>query len=407
MFETLARLNPFGRKSAQPLTMQELERVLRIGPSAKSGVHVNWQTALEVSAVFSCLRVVSEGVAQVPFKLMRQRGREILPATDHPLYDVLHRCPNDWMSSFELREAMVIHAMLTGNAYCFVNRVNGKVVELLPLLPADCTPKMADDWTITYTVRARDGSTKDFPASSIWHLRGPSWNGWKGMPAVNLAREAIGLAIATENHHARMHANGVLPSGLLSVNDKLNETQEKQLRSWFEQTYMGDANRWKAMILDRDAKWTPMAFTGVDAQHLETRRHQIEEICRFFRVMPIMVGLSDKAATYASSEQMFLAHVVHTLSPWYERIEQSVDVQLLGREERAAGFYCKFNTRGLLRGALKDTADYLYKLVSVGVMTRNEARENLDLNPKDGLDEPLTPANTMPAGKADAETNDA
>jgi HK97 family phage portal protein len=147
------------------------------------------------------------------------------------------------------------------------------------------------------------------------------------------------------------------------------------------------------VILDRNAKFLPTSLSGVDAQHLETRKYQIEEVCRAYRVMPIMVGYSDKASTYASAEQMFLAHVVHTLSPWYERIEQSANAKLLSPQERTSGLYTKFVAAGLLRGALKDTAEYLHKLVLDGIMTRNEARDKLDLNPLDGLNEPLTPAN--------------
>jgi len=131
----------------------------------------------------------------------------------------------------------------------------------------------------------------------------------------------------------------------------------------------------------------------VDAQHLETRRYQVEEVCRAMRVMPIMVGISDKATTYASAEQMFLHHVVHTLSPWYERIEQSIDCNLLGDNEMDDGYYAKFIEEALLRGAMKDTAEYLVKMTSAGLMTRNEGRAKLDLNPLPGLDKPLTPVN--------------
>jgi HK97 family phage portal protein len=147
------------------------------------------------------------------------------------------------------------------------------------------------------------------------------------------------------------------------------------------------------MILDKGAKWVNRAMSGVDAQHLETRKHQVEEICRDFRVMPIMVGQSDKASTYASAEQMFIAHLVHTLTPWYERFEQSIDCQLLTDDELDQGYYAFLDPTGMLRGALKDTAEYLYKNVSIGNMTRNEAREKLDLNPIVDLDLPLTPMN--------------
>lgn len=132
----------------------------------------------------------------------------------------------------------------------------------------------------------------------------------------------------------------------------------------------------------------------VDAQHLETRRFpDRRNLPRPYRVMPIMVCSNDKSSTYAGAEQNFLAHVVHTLGPWFERIEQAIDCQLLTDAERKAGYYSKLEERGLLRGALKDTAEYLYKLAGLGLITRNEGREMLDMNPLDGLDEPLTPIN--------------
>jgi HK97 family phage portal protein len=131
--------------------------------------------------------------------------------------------------------------------------------------------------------------------------------------------------------------------------------------------------------------------------------HQVLEVCRFMRVMPIMVGISDKAATYASAEQMFIAHLVHTLMPWYERFEQSADCDLLTDEDRAQGHYTLLDPSAMLRGALKDTAEYLSKLVERGVLTRNEAREYIDRNPLDGLDEPLTPANLITSAENDPQ----
>lgn len=210
---------------------------------------------------------------------------------------------------------------------------------------------------------------------------------------MRLAREALGLAIAAEEHHARVHNYGLAPSGIYSVEGTLTATQAKDLRDYLAKEYGGVSNVSKPMVLDRAAKFTPFSFKGVDIQHLETRNHQIGEICRFMRVMPIMVGYADKSMTYASAEQMFLAHLVHTLMPWYSRIEQSANVALLTRAERRQGYYTKFHERGLLRGAMKDEADYLSKLVERGVLTRNEARELMDRNPITGLDEPLTPIN--------------
>lgn len=390
---------PWSRKANEDGSIRrsvDLMRHLFGARSTKSGASVSHASALEVTAVFACVRVIAEGVAQVPLKLFRESGRDMLPALDHPLYRILHRKPNPWMTSFELRETMVLHAALTGDAIAFVNRVpgSGRILQIVPFRPNDVEiRKDASGMPSMYVVTGTDGSKREIPPAAIWHIRGPSWDGVCGLDVVKLAREAIGLAMATEEAHAGMHANGARISGLYSVEGTLNPDQYKSLRTWIEDKYAGAANAGRIMLLDRAAKFTPQSMTGIDAQHLETRRFQIEEICRAFRVLPIMIGYSDKAATYASAEQMFLAHVVHTLMPWYERIEQSIDCRLLTERDLDQGLYAKFIAAGLLRGALKDTAEYLAKLVTNGILTRNEARAKLELNPLAGLDEPLTPAN--------------
>ncbi len=379
-----------------------LRSIVGAGRRAKSGAIVSRENAMRVSVVLNCLRVLAEGVSQVPFKLLQEGGSsvsvypEIKPATGHPLYDLLYRKPNGWMTSFEFRETLMIHAAL-GNAYVFKNviTIGGKprIAELILLDPGRVKAVQHADWSITYQVRGAAGGIKEFPQEAIWHIRGPSWDGVLGLDVLNMARETIGLAISTEETHASLHEKGVQPSGLYSVDGSLNPEQYKSLKKWIEDEHAGADKKGSVMLLDRAAKFTSMAMTGVDSQHLETRRFQIEEICRLFRVLPLMAGYSDKTQTFASAEQMFLAHVVHTLMPWYERIQQSADVNLLTDAERAQGLYTKLVEHGLLRGAIKDTGEYLYRMTMGGIMARNEARAKLDLNPLDGLDEPLTPTN--------------
>lgn len=402
----MSLFNIFRRKSADASNdpLASLTSLLLGTVRSKAGVDVSRETALRVGAVFLCIRVIAEGVAQVPFKLLREQSSSISrhpqrsSATDHPLYDILHCQPNSWQTSFEYREMIVMHAALTGHAFSFINRTDVglgglRIVELIPLDPGRVTVKQHADWSLTYKVKGANGAEQEFPQAAIWHLRGPSWNGVDGLDVLQLAREAVGLAIASEESQALLHANGVQPSGLYSIDSTLNPEQYKSLKTWIEENNAG-AKKGGVMLLDRAAKFTSQAMTGIDAQHLETRGHQIEEVARFFRVLPIMLGYSGgKAATYASSEQMFLAHMVHTLMPWYERIQQSADVNLLTRDERRKGYYTKLVEAGMLRGALKDTAEYLYRMTMGGIMDRNEARGKLDLNPIEGLDEPLTPTN--------------
>lgn len=407
------RLWPWGRsvKSTTPMsgaTLSELLARVFGGGATKSGATINWQSALQVTAVLCCVRVLSEGVAQVPWQVMRQTtntsGRVVrLPALKHPLYRLLWRKPNRWQTSFGLRETMVIHAALTGRGYAFKSRVglDQRIAELVVLPPDRVEPEVLADGSLVYHVTGRDRTRRTLTEADVWHLRGPSWDGLEGMDIVKMAREAIGLAAAAEETQAHLHANGVRATGTYSVEGSLDPKQYEQLKTWIAKEFGGASNAGLPFILDRNAKWTPNQLSGVDAQHLETRREQVVEICRAFRVLPAMAMQQDKTTTYASAEQMAIWHVVHTLMPWFERIEQSADCQLLSDEDLDAGYYTLLDGSGLLRGALKDTAEYLSKLTERGVLTRNEGREYLDKNPIDGLDEPLTPANLFTSAEND------
>jgi HK97 family phage portal protein len=199
--------------------------------------------------------------------------------------------------------------------------------------------------------------------------------------------------------------------GVYSVESTLNAQQYKDLRQFISENYAGDAAG-LPMIVDRNAKWLPTAMTGVDAQHLETRKHQVVEVCRAMGVLPIMVFESDKAATYASAEAMFHAHVVHTLAPWWERIEQSIDCNLLTARDERDGVYAKFVGNGLLRGSMKDRADYFAKALgsggAPGWMTQDEVRNLEELNPMGGSAALLTVATNVPeAGTPDPEQEEA
>lgn len=406
------KLWPFNRKSTMPFSAASLAELLAGvfgGGATKSGASVNTQSALQVSVVLACVRAIAEGVAQVPWQLMQETekaGRTTrLPVKSHPLYDKLHRKPNRWQTSFAFRETMIFHILVgpTGAAYAFKSRTGSdrRIAELVLLDPHRVTEEVNATGDMTYKVRGKDGTQRTLTSDDVWRIAGPSWTGTEALPLLRLAREAIGLAMATEETQSNLHKNGVRTAGTYSVEGALNPTQYNDLKTWIAKEFSGAASAGTPFILDRGAKWNPLTMTGVDAQHLETRRHQVEEVCRAMRVLPVMAMQSDKAATYASAEQMFIAHLVHTLLPWYERIEQSADCDLLTDRERAQGFYTLLVPSGMLRGALRDTAEFLSKLSERGILTRNEAREYLDKNPIDGLDEPLTPTNMVTSATND------
>ena len=257
------------RKTSQ---MEIWDEMLRKGGSSKAGPSVNLDSAFKVSVAFACIKVLSQGIAQVPFKLFRESMvnglSNIKPEKNHGLYDIVTTMPNDFSTSFEFRETLAIHAAL-GNAYAFINRgAGGRITELLLLNPAIVQKKQADNWDISYEVTGKSGSVNTFPAEAIWHVRGPSWNGYVGMEVLNMAKEALGLSIATEETHAKLHSKGVKPSGTYSVEGSLNPDQYRQLKTWIEKEFAGAENSGAPMILDRGAKWMAQSMTGLDAQHL-------------------------------------------------------------------------------------------------------------------------------------------
>jgi len=380
------------------------------GRDSSAGVTVNTQVALETATALACGRVISEGCAQTPWHLMLEMdGRKRV--ADDPLDYVLYRRPNPWQTSFEYRETVLLHAIFCGNAYSFVNRVGvaREIRELVPIEPGRVSVKQRPDMSLAYEVRSDSGETKTFGQDAIWHLRGPSWNSWMGLDAVKMARNALGLAISLEQGQAEFQKNGAKVSGAVSVDGRLDKAQFEQMAAWLDRHQIGGDRSNKPLIADRNAKFMPLSMTGVDQQLIETRRHQIEEICRHFRVMPIMVGHYDKSSTYASAEQMFLAHVVHTLMPWYQRIEQSADVNLLSEEQRRAGMYTKINPNALMRGAAKDRAEYYAKGLGSGGgkgwLTQNDVRgfEDMDRSDAPEADELAQPATNTPAGSPPAD----
>lgn len=381
----------------------ELFRLLGGFGTSKTGQEVNHATALRVTTVLACARVIAEGISQVPFKLHQSAGLGSAPARDHSLYEVLALRPNGWMTSFELREMMAMHACLTGGALAVIVRgIGGRVAELLPVPRHAWTAKQERDYSITYSVTMQGGEVLTLGQDRVWHWRGPSWDGVVGLDVISLAREAVGLAMATEESQASLHANGLRVSGVYSVDKELTEQQFQRLRKWLADHWGGSDKSGMPLIADRNAKWTPTTMNGVDAQHLETRKYQVEEVCRALRVLPIMVGHSDKTQTFASVEQMMIAHVVHTMMPWYTRIEQSADVQLLTAKDRRDGLFTKFNAAALMRGSHADRSQYLSRALGAGGapawMTQDEARALEELPPMGGTAAALPVATNVGGG---------
>ncbi len=374
--------------SQKAMTSDQIWLELYGGRKTASGKTVNVSTAIEVSAVLACNRAIGNGMAQPPLKLMRETiadgKRTRLPAKDDPRYNLMAVKPNRWQTSFQWRQMVSWHVELAGNHYSYINRTGKRIVELFPFTPGAVEQVDLGFGEFEYKVTGKDGKVQTFKSKDILHIRGLSWDGMLGLDIVKIAREAIGLAMSSEESASSLHKNKIKSSGVYSVEGVLKEDQHKSLMKFLLENYAGSSNIDKPMIVDRNAKWISTQMTGVDAQALETRKYQIEEICRYFGVMPIMVGYSDKAATYASAEQMFLAHSRDCLAPRWTNYEQAFDTQLLTESDREEGLYFDFVEEGMMRGSLVDTKDMLLGYLNGGVMTEEEVREKLDLNPTGG-----------------------
>jgi HK97 family phage portal protein len=318
---------------------------------------VNDRTALDVTAVFCGARVIAEGLAQMPVRVVSESYtdlglQKLTIERDHWAHKLLAVKPNSWQTSYEFREGMIFNAVIGKGAIAIKNAYRGEVRELLPVPAGSWSIEQLADWSVRIRVDYSDKTHGFFDLGQVFYVRGPSLNGFEGLPAVRVAREAIGLSIALEAQQAKLAGNGGKPSGILSFKQKLAPETAIKLRETWQERY-GPNGSGGVAVLDGDAAFQSMTMTSVDAQHLETRRMQIEEIARALRVQPIMMMQADKAATYASAEQMFRMHVIHTLGPWIERFEQAANRDILNNVQ---GLRVDLDERNLLRGDFKDQA---------------------------------------------------
>lgn len=380
--------NPFRRSEAKSSSLDVL-RAFLMGSNTSSGQTVTYDRALGVTAVLRCATVIGNGCSQIPFKLYQTtnggKGREVV--TDHPLAKLLGRRPNTWQTPSEWRRTMTMHATLAPFGLSIIARspLDGTPLELLPVPPSWVTAKQNSDWSLTYSISFPGRPPETYTQAEVFVLRGPSWDSVKGLGAVSYAREAIGLKLAVDESQARLFANGARPGGILTAKTPLTDEQRALLVAAWADMHAGASNAGKSALLEGDLEFKSLAMDNTDAQTMALRGQQVEEICRAFGVFPQMVGYSgDKAATYASAEQFFIQHVVHTLQPWHVAWEEAVATQLLTDREWAAGMYAKLTVQALLRGTAKDRAEVLKMYVDMGAMSPNEVRalEEMDERPE-------------------------
>ena len=376
---------------------------------SSSGKSVTERSAMQMTAVYACVRILSEAIAGLPLQLYHLKddgGKE--KAIDHPLYLLLHDEPNPEMSSFVFRETLMTHLLLWGNAYAqIIRNGKGQVVALYPLMPNKMTVSRDEKGQLYYTYqKSQEELPKDsaytvtLHPSDVLHIPGLGFDGLVGYSPIAMAKNAIGLAIATEEYGAKFFANGATPGGLLEYPGTVKDPDK--IRDSWSKGFSG-GNSHKVAILEEGMKYTPISISPEQAQFLETRKFQINEIARIFRVPPHMVGDLEKSS-FSNIEQQSLEFVKYTLDPWVVRWEQSIQRTLLLPEEKRS-YFVKFNLEGLLRGDYQSRMNGYATARQNGWMSANDIREleNLDRIPaEDGGDLYLINGNMLPLDRAGA-----
>ena len=355
---------------------------------SSAGKVVTERSAMQMTAVYSCVRILAEAIAGLPLHLYRYKedgSKE--KAIGHPLYLLLHDEPNPEMSSFVFRETLMTHLLLWGNAYAqIIRNGKGEVVALYPLMPNRMSVDRDASGQLYYTYQMsgsdaqtmKDGNVTLRP-SDVLHVPGLGFDGLVGYSPIAMAKNAIGLAIATEEYGAKFFANGATPGGLLEYPGTVKDPD--RVRESWNKGFSGSQNAGKVAVLEEGMKYTPISIAPEQAQFLETRKFQINEMARIFRIPPHMIGDLDKSS-FSNIEQQSLEFVKYTLDPWVVRWEQSLSRALFTPEEKTEYFF-KFNVEGLLRGDYESRMNGYAAARQNGWMSANDIREleNLDRIP--------------------------
>ena len=356
--------------------------------SSSAGKVVTERSAMQMTAVYACVRILSEAVAGLPLHFYRyNEDGSKQKAVDNPLYHLLHDEPNPEMTSFVFRETLMTHLLLWGNAYAqIIRNGKGEVIALYPLMPNKMQVDRDENGKLYYTYNRSDteaktmeGITVRLEPRDVLHIPGLGFDGLVGYSPIAMAKNAIGLAIATEEFGSKFFANGAAPSGVLEHPGTIKDPT--RVREAWQSQFGGSGNSGKVAVLEEGMKYTPISISPEQAQFLETRKFQINEIARIFRVPPHMLADLEKSS-FSNIEQQSLEFVKYTLDPWVVRWEQSITRSLLTPSEKKE-YFVKFNLEGLLRGDYQSRMSGYATARQNGWMSANDIREleNLDRIP--------------------------
>ena len=351
--------------------------------TSSSGKVVTADKAIQLSAVWACVRLLSESISTLPLKIyVRQPDGSRKAATDHPAYSILCRRPNSEMTPSRFMLMVVASICLRGNAFIEKKFIANRLVSLVPLLPQNMVVKRLVTGALEYKY-TENGNERFIPVKNIMHIRGFGLDGVCGMMPMKTGRDVIGSAMAVEESAAKIFEQGLQSSGFLSAENALTDDQRERLRGYMA-SFTGSKNAGKIMVLEGGLKYQGVTMNPEDAQMLESRAFSIEEICRWFRVPPFMVGHTTKQSSWASSlEGMNLQFLTHTLRPLLVNIEQEIDRCLLDSDDDV---FAEFSVEGLLRADSAGRAAYYTSALQNGWMSRNDVRRLENMPPIEGGD---------------------
>lgn len=368
------------------------------GGESAAGKTVTVDKALQLSAVWSCVRLLSETIATLPVGFYEKTSDGRQSANEHPLYELLHNQPNADMTAVEFWEMIMASLLLWGNAYAEIDRTGKRITALVPLRPERMKVERSREGEPIYTYRdGAGGGTRNIKDQNMMHIRAFSTNGVMGLSPVSYARQTLGMAMATDEASAKVFKNGMRPSGILSMEQVLKKEQRNEVRDSLTEQFAGSMNTGKMMVLEAGMKFLPVAMNPEDAQMLQTRAFNIEDICRWFRVWPGLIGHNAQGQTMWGSgvEQMLIGFLTFSLRPWLTRIEQAIRKNLLAPGERNR-YFAEFSIEGLLRADSAARAAFYSTMTQNGLMSRNEARQKENLPPRPGADQLTVQANLLP-----------
>lgn len=401
--KTLGIISQLLERRTHP-SQQSLAAIFGLNSNTYAGVAVTEETAMSYSAVFAAVRLLSWTTAMLPLLTYRRRpagGKD--RATDLPLYNLLKEETNPEMTAFDFRATIMSHAVGRGNGYAEIEWSNaGQPLALWPLNPAKMEPTRTKG-ELRYLYTLPDGTTANLPAWRIHHIRGLGNNGIIGYSPIRLAMQAIGLGLGTEEYGSRLFSNGAKPGGIVKHPGKLSDTAYERIKKSWNAEQQGLSNAHRTRILEEGMSFENIGVAPEEAQFLETRKFQVNEIARWFNVPPHMIADLDKA-TFSNIEEMGIGFVIYSLGPWLTNMEQALQRDLLTPTEKRS-IFIEHLVDALLRGRILERYQAYQTAIMNGIMSPNEARDRENLNPYDGGDVFLQPLNMAPVGTTPAASS--